>query len=332
MSLSSQTISILHDKHIIKRKNPCVLCEDLETYKMQMSWIPWDDMNEINFEPITLSTRSGLLVTGTAATKKPIESGEEIEINGPYQQLERVAPIVQLWGYGYYHFIIEQLPKILRIARLNSGIPILTFYKTFHPAIKMEFIPEILETFKIKNPIVSYHPMITYLISEAVQTTEIMCGIPSPHDLAILRDAVTEISPRIKKNIGIFIKRTGRPLRSLLHHDKILDELIKLRPDVEWHVFDKMSFIDTIKLFSKAVIVVAPHGAGLANIVWASEGIEVIEIGSQIEPNICYWHISELLGNCHKIIISEQDSDGRFTISPDIFSTYLRPTRGMGIS
>lgn len=318
MSLSNQTI--LHDEHTVTRKNPRVLCVDLETYKTRMTWIPWDDTNKINFQPITLSTRIGLLVTGTAVTKRHIESGEEIEINGPCQQLQRVAPIVQLWGYGYYHFIVEQMPKILRIARLNSDIPILTYCKTFHPAINMGFIPGILEAFKIKNPIVSYHPAIMYLISEAIQTTEIMCGIPSPHDLAILRDAATEISPRIKKNVGIFIKRTGRPLRSLLHHDKILAELIKIRPDVQWCVFDTMSFVDTIKLFSEAKIVVAPHGAGLANIVWASEGIEVIEIGSQIEPNICYWHMSELLGNHHKIIISEQDSDGRFTISPDVFA------------
>lgn len=323
MSLTNRTISTLRDKQTITRKNPCIVGYDLDTYKTRMTWIPWDNTNKIDFPPITLSTRIGLLVSGTAATKRHIESEEEIEINGLYKQLQRVAPIVQLWGYGYYHFVIEQMPKILRIAQLDSDIPILTYCKAFHPQINTKFIPAILEAFKIKNPIVSYYPLVTYLISEAIETTEIMCGIPSPHDLAILRDTALTICPRIKKNIGIFVKRSGRPLRSLLHHDAILAELVKIRSDVQWHVFDTMSFVDTVKLFSEAAIVVAPHGAGLANIVWSSEDIEVIEIGSHIEPNICYWHISELLGNRHKIIISEQDSEGRFTISPDVFANAI---------
>lgn len=315
--MHTRIVSILHDKHTIARKNPRIVIATTTatkaTYKSKMNWIPWDNVNSISFEPITISIRTGLRVSGPESTKTPIEPGDEIEIHGPHQQIQRIAPIVQLWGYGYYHFLIEQMPKILRIAAISTNIPILTYCTSFHASINTRFIPEILAAFGIRNPIVSYHPMITYLISEAILTTDIMCGIPSRADLDILRKLVHPV----KKATGILIKRSGRPLRTLANHDDILAKLRDTRPGLEWRVFDSMSFVDTIRLFSEASVVVAPHGAGLANLVWCSEGIDVIEIGSAIEPNICYWHISELLGNNHTIIVSGQDSEGRFTIGSD---------------
>lgn len=315
---------MLHNAETINRKNPHVVGNFSETYKSKMTWIPWNDINEIKFEEITITRQIGLLVSGYNVIKTPVKLDQEIEINGPCQQLQTVAPIVQLWGYGYYHFLIEQIPKMLRICKISSDIPILIYYQLFHPAINMSFIPTVLAAFGIKNPIINYHPSVVYLITEAIQTTEIMCGIPSPYDIKLLREVAKTISPPIKKNIGILIKRSGRSLRSLANHDIILADLIKAKPYIQWHVFDTMSFIDTIKLFSQASIVVGPHGAGLTNIVWCDNNIDVVEIGSYIEPNICYWHISELLGNRHIIITSDQDSDGRFTINSDAIITSIK--------
>lgn len=326
--INSRIISILHGTNTVSRKNPRIVTstpEALDEYKAKMNWISWDDKNSVSFEPITISIRTGLRVSGPESKKIPIESGDEIEIRGPYQQIERIAPIVQLWGYGYYHFLIEQMPKILRIAALSQDIPILTYCASFHASINTRFIPEILAAFGVKNPIVSYHPMVTYLVSEAILTTDIICGIPSRADLDMLRQLV--VRPVVAKPIGILIKRSGRPLRTLANHDAILAALRGIRPDLEWRVFDSMTFIDTVRLFSEASVIVGPHGAGLANMVWCNEGTEIIEIGSAVEPNICYWHISELLGNKHTIVISDQDSEGRFTISPDKIVGLLTPPK-----
>jgi hypothetical protein len=39
-----------------------------------------------------------------------------------------------------------------------------------------------------------------------------------------------------------------------------------------------MSFVDQIRLFSQAKIVVAPHGAGLINTIFAPQNLNIIEL------------------------------------------------------
>jgi capsular polysaccharide biosynthesis protein len=71
---------------------------------------------------------------------------------------------------------------------------------------------------------------------------------------------------------------------------------------LEWVVFDVLSFADTVTIFSSAAIIVAPHGAGLTNMLFSDSGIPIIEFMSLQNPNICYWHLSELLKNKYYMI------------------------------
>jgi capsular polysaccharide biosynthesis protein len=55
---------------------------------------------------------------------------------------------------------------------------------------------------------------------------------------------------------------------------------------------EKMSLVDQIALFSQAEAVVAPHGAGLTNLVWSAPRTKVLEIFSPLYVNLCYWAIA----------------------------------------
>ena len=75
-----------------------------------------------------------------------------------------------------------------------------------------------------------------------------------------------------EKKYGILIKRS-ESYRSILNHDQFLGNLKSYYNDIEWKVFDKLSFNETTELFSKAKVIVAPHGAGLTNMLFSSQNI-----------------------------------------------------------
>jgi capsular polysaccharide biosynthesis protein len=146
----------------------------------------------------------------------------------------------------------------------------------------------------------------------------IECGNPSPQKISLLREKISQ-KLSFEKNYGILIKRS-EPYRSIINHDELL-EFLKQEYEIEWKVFDKLPFKETTELFSKASMIVAPHGAGLTNMLFSSENITVIEIMDKNDPNVCYWHLSEMLNNNHYIL--PITSNGNFLLSKndlDIFN------------
>ena len=77
-----------------------------------------------------------------------------------------------------------------------------------------------------------------------------------------------------------------------------------------------MSLSAQIELFSKAEAVVAPHGAGLTNLVWCAPYTKVLEIFSPLYVNFCYWAIASvtqadyyyLLGNAEGVVNDVYDA------------------------
>ena len=57
---------------------------------------------------------------------------------------------------------------------------------------------------------------------------------------------------------------------------------------------ENLSFANQIHLFQNSKVIIAPHGAGLANLIFASENTKVIEIRPKNHPNEVYKKISEI--------------------------------------
>jgi capsular polysaccharide biosynthesis protein len=54
-----------------------------------------------------------------------------------------------------------------------------------------------------------------------------------------------------------------------------------------------MPFPEQVRLFQSAKYIVAPHGAGLANLVFCQPGASVVEILPSEQTNLCYWLLSQ---------------------------------------
>jgi len=53
----------------------------------------------------------------------------------------------------------------------------------------------------------------------------------------------------------------------------------------------------TLDVFSRAAVIVAPHGAGLANLVLVPSGAFVVEVLMEQDINLCYQALSYQLGH-----------------------------------
>ena len=60
--------------------------------------------------------------------------------------------------------------------------------------------------------------------------------------------------------------------------------------------FEYLPFVEQLKIIQGADVIVAPHGAGLANIIVARPGAKIVEIMTQEWANSCYGHLAVSLG------------------------------------
>jgi len=82
----------------------------------------------------------------------------------------------------------------------------------------------------------------------------------------------------------IFISRGGRdrPNRVTASDEKIFDEVL-VDYNLKKVTLEDLSFQAQIDLFSDASLIVAPHGSGLANLVFAPPGAKVVELQSEFQ-------------------------------------------------
>jgi hypothetical protein len=68
---------------------------------------------------------------------------------------------------------------------------------------------------------------------------------------------------------------------------------------------EKLSLEDQVRLFNRAELVVAPHGAGLSNLIFCKPGTRVIEIFEPKTMRLCYWSISDTFNLQYSYLIGK---------------------------
>ena len=74
---------------------------------------------------------------------------------------------------------------------------------------------------------------------------------------------------------------------------------------------------DTWLMFYRAVMIVAPHGAGLSNMLLSRPGIYVVEVLCAEEPNFCYKDLAFRQGNYYRGISAKSGCDDGLSVDID---------------
>jgi capsular polysaccharide biosynthesis protein len=115
---------------------------------------------------------------------------------------------------------------------------------------------------------------------------------PSPDARNFLRRKFLPVANKVPSDFPRRFYIPREKTRSILNESELNPILRKnsieiIRPE-------SLSFIEQVALFSRAELIIAPHGAALANLIFAPPKSSVIEIFSPNYVNICYWVICNL--------------------------------------
>lgn len=189
---------------------------------------------------------------------------------------------------NYAHWLLEALP---RLAVLDRFPPDMRIIVPSHLQVWQETSLRWLGLLdRCRRTSETYIELENYYFSGA--PTMIVCY--SPYSVNFLR---THLLPHGSSTTQtpkrFFLKRSGQ-LRSLVNAGEVEAFFQK----AGWDVVDTgaMRLEEQIALFRNAEVIVAVHGAGVANIVWASPGCKLLELVPENYLNGCYEWMAYVLG------------------------------------
>jgi capsular polysaccharide biosynthesis protein len=209
------------------------------------------------------------------------------------------ALLAHPWAWGYYHWVIEVLPKLSLIEELDDlkSVPLI--------------VPHRLNAFQSDSLLmagVSVDRMV-HLDEGDWQVDHLFfpemlapSGNPSPQAVTWLRERFLKESSTQNSPSGrrIYLTRRDAAQRSLLNEEEIVEYLREA--DFEIICPGELSFPEQVKTFRDVEVVIAPHGAGATNMVFAPPSATLIEFFGDNYINGCYWALANICGQTHAFL------------------------------
>jgi len=92
----------------------------------------------------------------------------------------------------------------------------------------------------------------------------------------------------------IYISRKDTKLRGVSNEDDFIQKLEK--QGFKSVILSELTVVQQIRLFRSATFIVAPHGAGLTNIIFCRPDTTLVELLPDDYINPCFYSIAEVMG------------------------------------
>ena len=215
---------------------------------------------------------------------------------------------------NYYHWLIEELPILLRALEREPQATVLAH----------------------RDGITDRHRIVARELGFAIHPTDISIGLRDhilpgrandswfihPRDAELLfrfgsRLATTTSSS--PKRLYISRRNAARSLPGEREVEEHLTELgfLVIQPD-------NLSWSEQINLFRAATAVVAPHGAGLSNLVFSEPGVQVVELTNGRHYNRCFEWLCHVAGHTYVPIGAD---DGTYPTTAQLSDAIMESIR-----
>eukprot|EP00963_Diacronema_lutheri_P003604 scaffold285_cov330-Pavlova_lutheri.AAC.122 len=224
---------------------------------------------------------------------RPVLEALDVERDGKVVQYDALATTIQKYGYMYYHFVEETLPKLvlLKQSGLLDKYPDMKILMWGQP-----YEASYLDLLEIQGDrVVIYEPHQTYHADVLAFPTPSARITPAKESLELVRQALgaDQIVPQEERSKIIYCSRSGESSRKVVNEDEIIQAIKDEFPEDEVVVYTSISDArEVIDLFKHAKLVVGPHGAGLSHILFAAPGTPVVEFLFMQDPPMMFWHTS----------------------------------------
>ena len=208
---------------------------------------------------------------------------------------------------NFYHWMFNEIVRFDLLFR--SGIATDKIDKfVFHRLLQLPFQKETLNILGIPPSKIietTFHPHIkakTLIVPSA--TSE---PFPSKWACNFLRNKFLSRTTKIYKKNYIYISRKKASKRNVINEEELVTFLESCGFGTV--ILENLSFLEQVALFSQAKVIVAPHGAGLTNLVFCSPGTKVIEIIPPSIELVLYQLICHHCNLKYYYVISDEPND-----------------------
>lgn len=211
---------------------------------------------------------------------------------------EVVAPWSHHWGDRYYDWTVMVLAKLVRIEQALGA----ERFRAAHLALvhaETSFARWYLGELGVLDRVVAPDRGPRIAPQRVVVGNNQAWFRPSRADLRRLRARFLHDRPAPPLGRRLYLQRTGR--RRVANEDALLPVL--RRHGVVVVEDGRFGVADQVALFRDAELVVAPHGAGLTNLVWAQQGTRVLELltaGFAPDP---FRYLCAAMGHQHHVLV-----------------------------
>lgn len=211
----------------------------------------------------------------------------------------------------YFHWMTDLLPRIELLRR--SGIDLTSIDKFIVNSYSSPFQQETLTALGISSDKIIESSKYPHIKTETLLASSLptlpgnppawVCEFLRKEFLPLACTPQTSVSEALAANNEIesldkvkriYISRANASYRRIINEVEVASFLEALGFNVL--VLELMIVAEQAALFHAANVVVAPHGAGLTNIVFCQPGTKVIEFFSPLYVNVCYWSLANQVG------------------------------------
>ena len=222
------------------------------------------------------------------------EGGDAATIEAA-NRLNKVVVITQYWGEGFFHTMIEGMP---RLAQAMHDYPL------FFAGKDVDVHVSVGAALGKANEILRIIGFVRPPVSGNIWASEVLLAPPTPcgghvtgrHNVRLRALFKPFLVPQTAKLL--VSKRRHGSSRSITNHEALLSAMRHHEADVQEHTGHE-PLLTQMQMFAGAHVVMGPHGSGLANIIAMPEGKHVFEflfVHGTEKPNYCYATLALSLG------------------------------------
>jgi capsular polysaccharide biosynthesis protein len=224
----------------------------------------------------------------------------------PKETIEEAYLGIQDWSANYFHWMTETLPSLVALYNVKDKIDVPVLLVS--SSLKHKHINETLELLGL----IVYH----YDIHKSISISKLhairipVVGAYNEPFLLNMRNAFFEkinIDIENKPFRRIYISRKKAVRRKIINQDELLIFLSD-------HKFETVFLEDytiehQIKLLYETQCVIAPHGAGLTNILFMQPETKVIELKAHNNDYWCFFSMARLAKLHYSYLLCESDRE-----------------------
>lgn len=229
----------------------------------------------------------------------------------------RLGLLASRGDVNYYHFLIDVIPRLGVLEQAGTEMP-----ERWYVPARTKFQRQLLDMVGIDESMRIDADQVTHVQAESLVVPSLpsVLGEKNPPWVVeyLRRRLMPPTAPPPTAPRKLYITRSAGT-----NNRAVVDEprLIALLTERGFDIVDpsELTVVDQIRAFASASVIVSPHGAALANLVFATPGATVIELfpPSSVLPD--YWRLASSAGLTYRYLATRAKG-GRYNRGRTIVS------------